>query len=76
MRFALLSMRCQCFLLSGGFLLSDMAKLRSACRRLDSPFCLLTVFFVRKQVGELFFETVDGLSICAQVFFLVADHEL
>ena len=53
-----------------------MAKLRSACRGLDSPFCLLTVFFVRKQVGELFFETVDGLSICAQVFFLVADHEL
>ena len=49
---------------------------RSASHGLDSLFYFLTLVLLRMQVGELVFETVSGLSICALVLFLMADHEM
>ena len=42
---------------------------------LDPPFGLFAFVFVRKQGGQRLFKVREGLRICANAFFLLADHK-
>lgn len=43
---------------------------------LDPPFGLFAFVLVRKHGGQRVFMVREGLRICANVFFLLADHKL
>ena len=43
---------------------------------LDPPFGLFAFVLIRKHGGQRVFKVREGLRICANVFFLLADHKL
>ena len=48
---------------------------RSGGSVLDPPFGLFAFVFIREHGGQRVFKIREGLCICADVFFLLADHK-
>ena len=61
--------------MSGSWFGLVASKSRSVGSVLDPPFGLFTFVFVGKHGGQRVFKVREGLRICADVFFLLADHK-